>query len=224
MELLIADDVRKTYPELRLAFVEIDDMKIGVGSDKVTNLHKEEAEKLRQTLSLDNVKDREDFRAYRDFFWKIGVDPTKIRPAAEALVRRLLKDSSLPRINDFVDAYNIASANIGIPIAAFDRDELEEDIILRLSRNGEEFLGIGMATAKILEEGIPVMSSGDLLIAVYPYRDAETSKISVKTVNAMLISCGVPGIKTEVLIEAVRKSRDNVMSICGGHTSKIRTI
>lgn len=224
MEVKIADDVRNAYPELRLAFVEISDMKIGVGSDKVTTLLKEESQKLRQSLTLDNVKDREDFRSYRDFFWKIGVDPTKIRPAAEALVRRMLKDSSLPRINDFVDAYNIASADSGIPIAAFDIDELEEDIILRLSRKSEEFLGIGMSSAKLLEEGIPVMSSGDLLIAVYPYRDADASKISVKTSNAMLISCGVPGIKTEVLMEAARKSRDNVMSVCGGHTSKIRAV
>ena len=224
MEVLIADDMRKAYPELRLAFVEIEDMKIGVGNDNITNLLKEEAGKLRQTLTLDSVKDRDDFRAYRDFFWRIGVDPTKIRPAAEALVRRLLKDASLPRINDFVDAYNLASADTGVPIAAFDRDELEEDIILRLSKKGEEFLGIGMDSSKILEGGIPVMSSRDLLIAIYPYRDAEISKITAETGNAMLISCGVPGIKAEVLIDAARKSRDNVMAICGGHTSKIRTV
>ncbi|MEM2839142.1 MAG: phenylalanine--tRNA ligase beta subunit-related protein [Thermoplasmata archaeon] len=224
MELRIEEDVRKAYPELHLAYLEIRGMKIGTGSDKVTNLLKEESEKLLRTLTLDTVKDREDFRAYRDFFWRIGVDPTKTRPAAEALVRRILKGASLPRINDFVDAYNISSAESGIPIAAFDLAVIEEDIVLRMSKAGETFLGIGMEAPRTLQEGVPVMSSGDSLIAIYPYRDADESKITVETSDAVLITCGVPGIATEKLIEAAKKARDCVLMVCGGTPSKIRCV
>lgn len=224
MELRIEEDIRKTYPDIHLASLEILGMEIGTGSDKVANLIREESAKLLQALTLDTVKDREDFRAYRDFFWRIGVDPTKIRPAAEALVRRILKGASLPRINDFVDAYNISSAESGVPIAAFDLAAIEEDIVLRMSRAGEIFLGIGMEAPKTLQEGVPVMSSGDSLIAIYPYRDADESKITVETSDAVLITCGVPGISTEKLIEAAKKARDYVLSVCGGTPSKIRCV
>ena len=224
MELRIAEDIKKAYPELRLAYLEMRGMKIGTGSDKVTGMMKEESEKLLQALTLDTVKDREDFRAYRDFFWRIGVDPTKIRPAAEALVRRILKGASLPRINDFVDAYNISSAESGAPIAAFDLDTIEDDIILRISKSGEDFLGIGMEAPRTLQEGVPVMSSGDELIAIYPYRDADESKITIGTSDAILITCGVPGIQTQKLIEAANKARDYILSVCGGSPSKIRCV
>jgi DNA/RNA-binding domain of Phe-tRNA-synthetase-like protein len=224
VEVAISDQVRTAYGDLRLAFVEIHGMKIGVDSTKVTDLLNETSERISKSITLEAVKDRPDFRAYRDFFWRLGVDPTKTRPASEALIRRILKGSSIPRINDFVDAYNIASIGTGIPIAAFDLGTIDADVTLRFSDPGEEFLGIGMSSFRRLEQGILIMSSGEGVIAVYPYRDAEESKISLETVDAVLISCGVPGISVENLTEAAGKARDFVISICGGHPSKIRTV
>jgi len=224
MELRVEEEIRRAYPELHLAYLEIRGMSIGTNSDKVTKLIKDESERLAKSLTLDTVKDREDFHAYRDFFWRIGVDPTKTRPAAEALVRRILKGSSLPRINDFVDAYNISSAESGVPIAAFDLDAIEDEIILRMSRAGETFLGIGMDSPKTLPEGLPVISSGESVIAIYPYRDADESKITVETTDAVLIACGVPGVATTKLIEAASKARDYIISVCGGVPSKIGSV
>ena len=224
MEVAISDQVRTAYGGLRLAFVEIHGMEIGADSTKVTDLLNETSERISKSITLEAVKDRPDFRAYRDFFWRLGVDPTKTRPASEALIRRILKGSSIPRINDFVDAYNIASIGTGVPIAAFDLGTIDADVTLRFSDPGEEFLGIGMSSSRMLEQGILIMSSGEDVIAVYPYRDAEESKISLETVDAVLISCGVPGISVENLTEAAGRARDFVISICGGHPSKIRTV
>lgn len=224
MKLLISDEVRGAFPELRLAYLEIGGLQIGGESEKVTGLLREISEKVRGEMTIETVKDRADFRAYRDFFWKQGVDPTKTRPASEALVRRILKGSSIPRINDFVDAYNLASIETGVPIAAFDKEALEEEVVLRYSGEGEEFLGIGMEGSKRLEQRVMVMSSGEELVAIYPYRDAETSKITADTKDALLITCGAPGIGTEALLDAAGRARDYVILACGGHPSKIGTV
>jgi DNA/RNA-binding domain of Phe-tRNA-synthetase-like protein len=224
VEVAISDQVRTAYGGLRLAYVEIHGVRIGVDSSKVTDLLNETSERISESITLEAVKDRPDFRAYRDFFWQLGVDPTKTRPASEALIRRILKGSSIPRINDFVDAYNIASIGTGVPIAAFDLRTIDADVTLRYSDSGEEFLGIGMSSSKALGQGILIMSSGEDVIAVYPYRDAEESKISLETTDAVLISCGVPGISLEALTEAAGRARDFVISVCGGHPSKMRTV
>jgi len=93
------------------------------------------------------------FRTYRDFFWEIDIDPTKTRPASEALVRRVLQGKTLPTINTLVDAYNLASLTSGIPLAAFDYQSLEGELEMRFARKGEEFLGIGMDGPKSLDGG-----------------------------------------------------------------------
>ena len=58
----------------------------------------------RRTYALETLKDEPRLRAYRDFFWRVGVDPTKVRPAAEALLRRVIQGKPFPRINALVDA------------------------------------------------------------------------------------------------------------------------
>lgn len=46
---------------------------------------------VRSKYSLDSLKDDPIIRRYRDFYWhELGIDPTKQRPAQEALLRRFL--------------------------------------------------------------------------------------------------------------------------------------
>lgn len=78
-------------------------------------------EEARRALSLDTLKDHPIIRAYRDFYWRVlGIDPTKQRPAQEALLRRVLRGEPLPRINPVVDAGNAASIKFIVPIGLYD--------------------------------------------------------------------------------------------------------
>lgn len=122
-------------------------------------------------FNLEGLKDEPVFRAYRVFFWRVGVDPTRIRPAAEALIRRVLGGRPIPRINTAVDAYNLASMTTCVALAAFDISRLTGDITMRFGNAGESFLGIGMDKPMILAGGEIVMADASRLIAVYPYRD-----------------------------------------------------
>jgi DNA/RNA-binding domain of Phe-tRNA-synthetase-like protein len=63
-----------------------------------------EEARRRLSLTLPSLKDHPIIRAYRDFYWRLGIDPTKQRPSSEGLARRLLAQGRLPRINSVVDA------------------------------------------------------------------------------------------------------------------------
>lgn len=172
---------------------------------------------VRGRYTLEGVKDVATFRAYRDFFWRVGVDPTKSRPASEALVRRVLAGRSLPTINTLVDAYNLASVVSEVALAAFDTDKLQgEEVVMRLARKGETFLGIGMREPISLEGGEVVLEDAGGLIAVYPYRDAERSKVTESTRNVALLACGVPGVGRDKLIQAAELAVKYVVKFCGG--------
>lgn len=174
---------------------------------------------LQSRYTLEEVRDDPVFRAYRDFFWRVGVDPTKTRPASEALVRRILAGKSLPAISTVVDAYNLASAQSGIPIAAFDADLLKGDLSLRFAKGGEKFLGIGMGAAVVLKENQVVMTDANGIIAIYPYRDADATKVTRSTKNLYIVSCGVPGIAEEKIISAYRICAQYLEKFTGGRDS-----
>jgi DNA/RNA-binding domain of Phe-tRNA-synthetase-like protein len=80
----------------------------------------------------------------RELYRACGVDPTRRRPASEALLRRVLKGKPLYRINNAVDCCNYCSLRSGLPIGMYDAASLEGDrVTIRLGRGGESYKGLG---------------------------------------------------------------------------------
>lgn len=167
---------------------------------------------------IEKLREDPDFRAYRDFFWKLKIDPTKNRPAAEALIRRVLNNKPIPKINTWVDAYNMVSIQTTIPIASFDADLLEGNLLMREANEGEEFLGIAMKKPVVLKGGEAVIQDDERLVAIYPYRDADYSKVTSDTKNVLMLMCGAPAISLEKLNESANLAKSVLTRFCGGDT------
>jgi len=195
-------DILTTFPGLFVAEGDIGPLTIEVDSSRLKVLSDEIIRWIEERYSLDGIRDEPLFRAYRDFFWSVGVDPTKTRPASEALVRRVLAGKPLPTINCAVDAYNLASIRSGIPLAAFDADCLKDDLTMRFAVNGERFLGIGMKNPVILKSNQIILADSDDIVAIYPYRDSDATKITQHTKTIHLVACGVPKVEPGQVREA----------------------
>jgi len=216
MKLVIDERVKESFPDLVVLLAEIRDVEVRETSDDLEGFKLEVYERIRSRYDLENLKNDPVIRSYRDFFWRIGIDPTKIRPAAEALIRRILSGRGLPTINTLVDAYNLASAESCVALAAFDAEKIDGDMLMRFAEEGERFLGIGMREPKILRGGELVVSDSKRLIAIYPYRDADYSKVTLQTKNIYLMTCGVPGLSSEKLKEAEELAVKYITRFCGG--------
>ncbi len=204
------------FPGLGAQIVVIRDVKVRREHPELERFKAEVAGRVRERWTLDELRENPLFRAYRDFFWRIGVDPTKTRPAAEALIRRILRGQTLPRINTLVDAYNLASIDTAVALAAFDAAGLVDELVMREAKAGEEFLGIGMEKPRVLQGGEAVVADAEKLVAIYPYRDAEACKITEKTERTLMLVCGVPNIDDETLSRAGRVAVEYVTRFCGG--------
>lgn len=220
MDFKIGPQVQTRFPGLKVLTCDIEGVKVEKRGFELENFKEELMKQVREKYDLESLKNVSTFRAYRDFFWRVGIDPTKIRPAAEALIRRVLGGRPIPRINTLVDAYNLASIKTEIALAAFDADRLKGDLLMRFAEEGEEFVGIGMEKPMILQGGEIVVSDGEKLVAIYPYRDADSTKITEKTKNVTLLVCGVPGIEEKTLQDAMRVTLDYVVQYCNGEVPK----
>lgn len=100
------------------------------------------AEELRAEHAGRNPAAMPQLQEARRLYRACGIDPTRWRPASEALVRRALKQQTLPRINAAVDAINLASLSFVLPIGLYDLALVEGDVVVRLGRAGEQFAGI----------------------------------------------------------------------------------
>ena len=204
------------FPGLAAQIVRFTGVTVARESPELDGYKKEVAERIRERWNVEELREHPTFRAYRDFFWKMDIDPTKTRPAAEALIRRVLRGNPIPKINTWVDAYNLVSMESAIPVASFDADLLEGPLLMREAEKGEEFLGIGMKKPVVLSGGEAVIEDGMRLAAIYPYRDADHSKVTNKTSSVLMLMCGAPGITLEELEESADLARMVLPRFCGG--------
>ena len=161
-------------------------------------------EELREMYTLDSLREDPVVRAYRSFYWRIGVDPTKTRPSSEALVRRALR-GRWPRISPVVDAGNIASARSMVPIGLYDLDSFEPPARLALSSGGELFEPIGGGEER-LPRGLPILvDSRGVVMHLYPHRDSRRTMIRKTTTRLLALAAGVPGVGGDLLLSSLRE-------------------
>ncbi len=214
--ILIDQELRAEFPGLNVLLGHINGVKVEKEKPELEEFKKELIQTVKEKYSLETLKDIPVLRSYRDFFWRVGIDPTKIRPAAEALIRRILRGNPIPKINSLVDVYNLASITSETAIAAFDLDKVKGNLFMRLANEREKFLGIGMKSPLVLKGKEIVISDDEKLVAIYPYRDADNTKITMSTKNVLFLICGVPGIDEKTLENAGKTTIDYVTRFCGG--------
>jgi DNA/RNA-binding domain of Phe-tRNA-synthetase-like protein len=87
---------------------------------------------------------------------------------------------------------------------------------MRKAIAGETFLGIGMRSEMKLR-GVEIVieeSKTSRLIAVYPYRDSDDTKVTRDSRDVLLMMCGVPGVPHEKLEEARNTSKELIQKFC----------
>lgn len=153
---------------------------------------------LQATESTESIKQQRAIMATREAYRACGKDPSRYRPSAEALRRRLLRGLDLYRIDTLVDLINLVSLRTGYSIGGFDADKIVgHDLCLGIGRSEEPFEGIGRGPLNI--EYMPVVRDAEGGIGT-PTSDHERTKMDLDTTHILVIINGYSG--TEGLAEA----------------------
>ncbi len=91
-------------------------------------------------------------RAYK----ALGKDPSRYRPSAEALMRRLALGKGLYRINNAVDVINLVSLRTGFSIGGYDADKIVPPVVFRPATEGESYEAIGRGPINLA--GLPIFA------------------------------------------------------------------
>lgn len=139
--------------------------------------------------------------AWRSAFRGFGVEPTKYRSAAEALLRRLTKKGDIPSINALVDAYNLVSIRYAVPMAAFDTRQLNGSLTIRFADGWEWFTAHDEPEAGHPEAGevIFVDESGLIFARRWCWKQSLQSTTGLDTTTAIItIEAHHPGARQDV--------------------------
>ena len=156
--------------------------------------------KYRSILTTESLKQLSGIAATRRVYRTCGKDPSRYRPASEALIRRQLTNKSLYQIDTLVDLTNLASIAYGYSIGGFDADKFDGDTLtLGIGRAGEPYEGISRGMINI--EGLPVYRDATGGVGT-PTSDNERTKITLETTHLVVLINGYDGNEANVKANA----------------------
>lgn len=140
--LTVSDEVRALAPGFTHVAIEAHGLVNGPSTDASSALLDDAARRL--AVRLEGRAPHEDphMAAWREIYTAFGSKPSRTRNSAEALAKRALSESGLPRINLLVDLYNAISVAHLIPVGGEDIDRIHGGMRLVRATGDEEFVTV----------------------------------------------------------------------------------
>ena len=196
IQIELSSEIKTASPELKVLVIACQVKNSPSDAALWQEIAAEEAA-VKATCRIEEVNKWAPIKATRTAYKRLGKDPNRYRPSAEALRRRILRDLPLYRIDTLVDLINLVSIRSGYSIGGFDADKIEGDLTLGVGKEGELYQGIGRGVLNIA--GLPVYRDRVGGIGT-PTSDEERTKISMETTSLLMIINGYSG--SEGLSEA----------------------
>jgi DNA/RNA-binding domain of Phe-tRNA-synthetase-like protein len=151
--------------------------------------------------------------AVRTMYKKVGIDPTKTRPSNEALLRRVRKGDTIPRINSAVDIVNWCSLEFQLPYGLYDAGKISGQVTMRRGLDGEKYAGIRKDDVNV---------SGRITVADdagpfgNPTSDSARTMVTAATTDLLIVIYGPAEIPRSQLERVANITAERMKSILGG--------
>ncbi|WP_409295012.1 B3/4 domain-containing protein [Peribacillus sp. SCS-26] len=213
MNIRISNDLSEKIPGFKAACIHYHNITVGPSPKMIQGRIQLFQESLFLDLQEKVLTDYEGIKEWRSIFKKAGTDPSRYRPSAEALFRRVKKQQFLPPIHSAIDINNFFSLKYEIPLGIYDRDHISGNVTIAAGGPDDAYQGLngrmnmlaGMILAR--DENGPFGT---------PYVDSERTKVTENTVNALQIVYLKPSMYKEEGLELAESISSMFTQVHGG--------
>ncbi len=142
MKLTIHENISQILPNCRLGYALIDEVAVKGSPPQLSQEFYQLQQEVAAAYKIELLPNIPRIAAVRAMYKKMAFDPTRYRPASEALVRRVLNSKGLYYINSAVDVNNYCSLKFLVPFGLYDADKIHGDIQYVLAEAGS-YVNIG---------------------------------------------------------------------------------
>jgi len=214
IKITISDKIKIAIPNVILGAI-IADVKY---QEKNIDLWKDiEIETLRiSKLDTEFSKTIPQILSTRQAYKNLGKEPSRYRPSAEALYRRIIQGKGMYQINNLVDSINLESLKTGYSIGGFDANKITGKVTFDAGDSETQYQAIGRGTMNI--ENLPVFYD-EIGAFGSPTSDSERTKITPETKKIFLIVLNLGGHSE--FNETVQEFVDIIKKYCFGENIEV---
>jgi len=218
VEIQISDSIKIVLPEMRLGCLHAQ-VVISHSSEEQIEYTGKMIQDVQKLLSIENVSKSEIINSTKEAYRKLGKDPSRYRPSAEALTRRIIQGKGLYQVNNVVDALNCNSIQTGFSIGGYDTTRLEDPVLFGVGKANELYEAIGRGKLNI--ENLPLLRDSKGAFGS-PTSDSIRSCVNDTTTSFLMIFFDFSG--SQKLYAAMDDAVNLLKRFCGVIESEIKVI
>jgi DNA/RNA-binding domain of Phe-tRNA-synthetase-like protein len=177
------------FPGVVGGVVEAYGVSNGPSSEPLRRAFADEQARARGRIGQASLAELASIAAWRRAFRAFGVDPTAYRSAAEALLRRLAKQGSIPSLATLVDIGNLVSIRYALPVAVFDLARVTGTVTVRPALGTEAFADLASGDSVAPDAGEVIFADESGLVAArrWCWRQSVDCATVPDTTDAMFV-------------------------------------
>jgi DNA/RNA-binding domain of Phe-tRNA-synthetase-like protein len=221
MKLVITDTIIDEFPEVVLGVVIMHNIDNSHNRPEITEMMRQAEVTLLGKFGNTPVIEHPYIAAWREAYRKFGAKPKDYPSSVENLTRRVLNSATIRHINNLVSVYNTISLRYLLPVGGEDLDKIVGDVLLTRAGNDEPaVILLGEKEARPPREGEVIYKDEvGAICRRWNWKEADRTKLTQSTKNALLIIETLPPVTRETLEIAIRELADSVIQFCGGTVS-----
>ncbi|MCH2043409.1 MAG: hypothetical protein MK212_04660 [Saprospiraceae bacterium] len=143
------EEILSKCPNVRLALVKAK-VKVKTTVEELSEQIEKTCQEIQQYYeNTEAIRANTVIANTRKAYKALGKDPSRYRPSAEALLRRVVQGKGLYQINNVVDLLNTVSIQTGFSIGGYDLSKVEGEIELAVGQEDEPYAAIGRGKLNI---------------------------------------------------------------------------
>lgn len=212
MKIIIDESIKRAIPNCRLGYIVVSGVSVrGTPPALAQEFGQLQAEAAKM-YHIDYLQTVPRIIAVRSMYKKLDFDPSRYRPASEALVRRVLKNKGLYFVNSAVDVNNYCSIKYLMPIGLYDSDKIKGSVVYRMAAEGSY---INIAGKEVSTNGKPFLVDGDGVFG-NPTSDARRTAVTLSTTSILSMVYADEEITNNLLSEALDFMAEMLVRYNGG--------
>lgn len=226
MNFRICDEFFALFPQAGIAVVTVRGIDNHARPEEIDSLSRllasaQRALMARLESSSTPLVEEPRIHCWREAYRAFGAKPKHHPSSIENLTRRTRKGERLRHINKVVDLYNVVSLSHFLPAGGEDLDRVQGDILLtRASQHESKVRLLGESEERAPKPG-EVIYKDDLgaICRRWNWKEAERTKLTEGTTNAVLVLEAIPPISREELETASAELSRHLCESCGGEST-----
>lgn len=220
--MIVMDEVRfKVYPDakeklegLKVGYILFEEVRVDRNSMAMDNMVEVATVRVEKRFpDMDSISKDKVVKGMRKLFSTVGIDPTKERPSAEALIRRIVSGKGIHRVNTVVDTNNVISMTTGYSCGVYDAANVKGIVRLHIGKEGGKYIGIG---GKEMSTDNKLLTKDDISIFGGPTADSMRTAIHPGTNRVLMLIYHPPGLPEKMLKDTLEEAKAKMCEITGG--------